>query len=81
MSTITKPVFRFQFPDEVKGTLFYKRVHSFPDVSQVHYPLRRDSGEFDKAQVFVHGTGSLVFDIALKDKLQEISESLGGVIL
>lgn len=83
MSNSTKkPCFRFIFPDVGAAKVFFTHASEDRDTTRVQHPycsVHRVSE--DPTQVFVTGTGSLIFDANLRERLMKVADELGGHIL
>ena len=73
-----KPCFRFMFPDQDSAESFFKYASQERDATRVQHPYGTGRVTQDKTKVYVSGTGSLVFDLKLREQLNKAATKLGG---
>ena len=74
-----KPTYTYLFENEVNAESFFRAIAYTNISSNVQYPI--SNGIPNKKQVMVTGTGSLNFDMVLRNKLEETAEDFRGVLL
>ena len=76
-----KPCLRFMFPDQDSAEIFFKRANQDHDATQVQHQYGAGQVTQDKTKVYVRGTGSFIFDLNLRERLNKAANELGGHML
>ena len=78
ISKIQKPSWMFVFSDEHQSELFLRFAHGQFNSSIVQHPFSADGRTRDLLRVLVTASGSQIFDISLKNVLEQKAVELGG---
>ncbi len=73
-----KPAYMYKFNDETAAATFLEQANQLRESKFVQHPIDAKTQVRDPKKVLVTGSGSLIFDTNLKNKLDSLASELDG---